>query len=791
MLYQTRIGAERYVLNILIIDDDALHGRSVRDLLAAHNYPAEVQTSGTHGVAELIRADRAGEPYHVVVLDLHIPDLPGLEVMRQIEAAELKCKIIILSGEQDLSSVAPVLNLGAVDYIPKPFQADQLINSISNAISRYALEKENARMQREAEENAELYKFLLNASPDLVYMLDPQGRFQFANAQLSSVFDRNMGELIGQPWQSLFERDTALQDDLEFLINERRTGARATQAAEFEYASDLGTHHTLELSAIGLYENEGEQFGQFLGSYGVIRDITDSKRTRKQLQQSQRKFYSLFVDSPDAVFISELASGAIIERNPQFVALKASVEAGDDDTDHFLWSEHHTRSEFIAALETTPNQLEWNIETELGPKTHFFEIRARRLELEGQICVLATLRDRTAEREAEQDRLAIQRQLQQAGRMEAIGQVAGGIAHDFNNILASIIGYTELVINARSRLDDEQINQYLDEVVTAGHRAKDLISQMLTFTRARRGEARSIDVTQTITDVSRMLRAAIPSSIDLETEFSTDLDPVAIDPIQLQQIIINLLINARDAIDGNGKIEVIAENAPVEGHCAACHKTLDGDYLQISVVDSGHGIKPDIVDKIFEMYFTTRDPDTGTGFGLWMVNNLVHENHGHISVRSEENEGTAFTIHLPRQRDRVVEEAVVNVAKPRIKGRILVVDDEVSVANFIGEVLRDKGYPTVVFTDSPQALDYLENNLDSVALLLTDGSMPLITGTDLAGYAKSHAPELPVIFITAFNHNEQALKEIGVDRFLQKPFSINEMVEAVQELTGATLQEPA
>lgn len=202
------------------------------------------------------------------------------------------------------------------------------------------------------------------------------------------------------------------------------------------------------------------------------------------------------------------------------MALRESVGAKDDGSDSFLWSAEDPQANFLNSLATQPQPVEWRIETNLGGVAQHFELSARQLLLEGETCIIATLRDRTTERRAEQDRLALQRQLQQTGRMETIGQVAGGIAHDFNNILASIIGYAELVMNARSRLEDQQIDQYLYEVVTAGHRAKDMISQMLNFTRAKRSGATAVDVTETITDVSRMLRKAIPSSIDLHADYA-------------------------------------------------------------------------------------------------------------------------------------------------------------------------------------------------------------------------------------------------------------------------------
>ena len=788
-----RNGANRGVLlNILIVDDDALHARSVRDLLAAHNYSANLATSGTEGLKTLQAAHDAGTPYEVLILDLNIPDLSGVQILSEIQQSGIGCKTIILSGERELKTVTPILRLGALDYLPKPFDAAQLVNSVGNALSRHRLEKENKEMQQEADESARLYRFLLNASPDLIYLVDPNGHFQFANHHLDGLFGNTDDTLVGQSWTTLFKSQPDLLDRLKHRFVERRTGSRATMAQEFDYQSDLGTKHNLELSAIGLYERDVSSEGEriYLGTYGVIRDITESRRTRRQLQQSQQKFYSLFVDCPDAVFIAKIDDGQIVERNPTFVSLRNQLGAEDDGTDHFLWTPDQPRSEFIAALNDTPMRVEWQIETPTEDGEHSLEVTARSLELEGEACMIATIRDRTAEKQAELDRLNTQRQLQQAGRMEAIGQVAGGIAHDFNNILASIIGYTELVLNRRRRFTDEQIDQYLDEVVTAGHRARDLISQMLKFTRAESNDARPIDVTETIEDVSRMLGAAIPSLIDLDTRFEEDLPPVKINPAQLQQIIINLLINARDSITGHGRIEVVVSRSQDEPRCRVCNDQVSGEQVVISVTDTGHGILPELIDKIFDMYFTTRESESGsgTGFGLWMINNLVHEHGGHITVSSEINAGTTFSVFLPAQAVPALSPSTLQIPAPKIAGRILVVDDEISVANFIGELLRDKGYPTVVLTESPKAISYLQDNIDDVALLLTDGSMPLVTGVELAEFAKSRNPDLPIVFITAYSkaHSIRALKKIGIDRYLQKPFSIDELLTIVSTLVTTT-----
>lgn len=721
-----------------------------------------------------------------------------MEILSEIQKSGLNCKTIILSGERELKTVTPILRLGALDYLPKPFDATQLVNSVGNALSRYQLEQENERMQHEASESARLYRFLLNASPDLIYMLDPDGRFQFVNHHMDGVFGPAVDTLIGKPWTTLFKNQPELHDRLKHHFVERRTGSRATLAEEFDFQSELDTNHNLELSAIGLYERDPSSADKqdHIGTYGVIRDVTESRRTRRQLQQSQQKFYSLFVDSPDAVFIARLDDGQIVERNPTFVALCRDLGANDDGTDHFLWTLDQPRSEFVKALDASPERVEWLIETPSTEGGRSLEVTARSLDLEGVACMIATVRDRTAEKQAELDRLNTQRQLQQAGRMEAIGQVAGGIAHDFNNILASIIGYTELVLKRRQGFTDEQIEQYLDEVITAGHRARDLISQMLKFTRAESADTRVIDVTETIDDVSRMLRAAIPSLIELDTRFEEGLPAVNINPTQLQQIIINLLINARDSIKGYGRIEVDVTHGHADSTCRVCGEKIEGEQVVIGVSDSGHGILPEIVDKIFEMYFTTRESESGsgTGFGLWMINNLVHEHGGHITLDSQIDVGTTFRVHLPAQASTAQQTRRVAAPIANISGRVLVVDDEISVANFIGEVLRDKGYPTVVFTESPKAMSYIQDNPDEVALLLTDGAMPLVSGIELAEFAKSRAPDLPIVFITAYSKSQsvQALKKIGVDRHLEKPFSVDEMLSVVSELiaSGETVTSP-
>ncbi len=760
---------------ILVVDDDAAHAESVRQLLLAHRYSVEVETDP--GTA-LRRAE--ANPPAILVLDLNMPGMSGVELLEKLVQVNHSTKAIVVSGEQAHTTMSPLLRLGAYDFIGKPFAPDRLLRSVGHALEQWQLEQDHNAMKLREERTNELNRFLLDAFPDLLYMLDGDGNFTFINNRLEYVFETDRGALAGRSWQTLFS-DPELRKRLQNQINERREGSRKTRQLEFEVRSRTGGTVLIQCSARGLYRpGPGSAADRFVGTYGVLQDVTDARQARREQLQSQRKFQALVMESPDAVFISRTDSGDVLEANDIF----RGWQAGDSNTDHFLWPSQAARDEFIDALRRSPEHLSLSVERLLEGDSHYLEINARLLELEDVDCMLATVRDRSRERQAELQQQELQFQLQQAGKMEALGQLAGGIAHDFNNILASIIGYAELVLTSRHRLDDTKIDGYLREVVTAGHRARDLISQMLTFTRASRGEPRPLDIGEAIEDVSRMLRAAIPSTIRIETIIAPGLRAVRLDAMQFQQVIMNLMINARDSITGTGRITLRLDEADSCPDCQICGERLSGRHVAVSVEDTGHGIKTDDLLHIFEMYFTTREPGKGTGIGLWLVDGMVHTAGGHLSVDSAPGQGTRFTLHLPFEPE-AKPPAIAPTSTGRVGGRIVVVDDEVTVSSFLGEILRHSGYETVVFNESPKALDYLVQHLDDVALLLTDQAMPMLSGLDLAQFVKGRRPELPVVLITGFSqaHDARKIEEIGVDHYLIKPFGIETLLEVVRSAT--------
>ncbi|HEX5636944.1 MAG TPA: ATP-binding protein, partial [Gammaproteobacteria bacterium] len=365
---------------------------------------------------------------------------------------------------------------------------------------------------------------------------------------------------------------------------------------------------------------------------------------------------------------------------------------------------------------------------------------------------------------AEQEAHELRDQLIQATKMEAVGHLTAGIAHDFNNMLGAILGYTELTqhVIASGKLQDT--STYLAAILKAGNRAKELIAQMLTFSRKSTVAANDVPVillAPIIKEVVSLLRSSIPSTIDLNYQLGADDLQACIHPVHLHQIIINLGINARDAIGEYGKIEIsLSARHDNEQVCDSCKHPFGGDYVQLTVRDNGSGIPKDILARIFDPFFTTKGVGKGTGMGLSVVHGLVHTVGGHILVESSGN-GTAISILLPVVNASLSAPDTTAYSLPKslelLKGiRILVVDDEPTMATMMQEVLNLHGANVTLFNDPLQALASLENNPQQVDLVITDETMPGLSGMHLATKMLAINPALPIILCTGYSENASA-----------------------------------
>jgi len=388
------------------------------------------------------------------------------------------------------------------------------------------------------------------------------------------------------------------------------------------------------------------------------------------------------------------------------------------------------------------------------------------------------------QRQADEALQQLESQLQRAERMEAIGTLAGGIAHDFNNILGAIMGYTEL-----ARMDMPETSRAaakLDEVLKAGTRAKELVRQILTFSRQTKKEAKPLEVSLVVKEALKLLRASIPTTIEIRKKIATGPNIVMADPTQIHQIVMNLCTNAAQAMQETGGILTI-ELTGVEIDIATAHQYVGlepGPYVRISISDTGKGMDPQVRERIFDPFFTTKDPGKGTGLGLSVVHGIVKACKGAITVYSEIGKGSTFHVYLRKIESMKAPEPEKVEALSTGTECILFVDDEEALARLGKETLRELGYDAVCRTSSIEALEAFRAQPERFDLVITDQTMPNMTGKDLAKEIMAIRPGIPVIVCTGYSQvfSEEEANDIGISAFLMKPVSIRELGKTIRQV---------
>ena len=374
-------------------------------------------------------------------------------------------------------------------------------------------------------------------------------------------------------------------------------------------------------------------------------------------------------------------------------------------------------------------------------------------------------------------------QLQQVMKLQAIGTLAGGIAHDFNNILFPIVGYTELTMDDVP--EDSQARKNLAEVLKATNRAKELVQQILTFSRQNGQERKPLKVQSLIKEALKLLRATIPSSIEIHSSVQEDCGLIKGDPSQIHQVVMNLCTNAYHALqDTGGKLEVSLKEASLSYEQSLQMVGMKvGRHLELIVKDNGHGMTPQVLERIFEPYYTTKEQGKGTGLGLSVIHGIIKNHGGDVSVRSRPGQGSTFSVYLPVIDDMDVEiEPLMTAGATNGNERILLIDDEEQIIDFERRILESLGYEVTPKTDSEEALAEFSARPDRFDLVITDMTMPKITGDRLARRLMDINPQIPVILCTGFNEaiTEEKALAMGIDKFVMKPIVKNELANTIR-----------
>ena len=375
----------------------------------------------------------------------------------------------------------------------------------------------------------------------------------------------------------------------------------------------------------------------------------------------------------------------------------------------------------------------------------------------------------------------LETQLRQAQKMEAIGHLTGGIAHDFNNILTGIMGYIVMAQEWQEGDGDEQLRRYLERAQNSVQRARDLIQQMLTFSRGQHGEPRPLALDTVVGESLGLLKSTLPSSLEFTLESEPELPEVMADPVHVEQVLMNLCINARDAMQGSGRLAIALRSVDIAsgGVCASCRKPLRGHYVELTVRDSGPGISPEVADRMFEPFFSTKGVGKGSGMGLSTVHGIVHDGGGHILLDTEPGRGSAFRLLLPP-----LARAPASPSEPPrsegmqragdrapLHGKVLLVDDDPDVREFMADRLSSWGIEVSVCVNAVEALDYFMDIEPPFDLLVLDQIMPKMTGMEFAALVLERFPELPVILYTGYSDDltEAHARALGIRALVHKP----------------------
>ncbi|MBW1782849.1 MAG: response regulator [Deltaproteobacteria bacterium] len=511
----------------------------------------------------------------------------------------------------------------------------------------------------------------------------------------------------------------------------------------------------------------------------------------EELRESERKYRQFVRCAPAGICELDLINGRIVHVNDIFSDYTGYSREDLLNMNFVDLLTEESRYRFAVNIEKSTDEEEAPATTEYTMKgkdgKELWVMTNTRATIDkGQPVKLSVvLNDITELKIVKQKEEALEAQLRQAQKMEAIGSLAGGIAHDFNNVLFPIIGYAELIMDDVP--EGSKARKNLNGILKAANRAKDLVQQILAFSRQVEKERRPVQIQSIIKEAGKLLRSSIPKNIEIRQEIEKDCRPVMADPVQIHQVIMNLCTNAYHAMrEKGGVLKVTLMEEEIGGDDLKADLGLfPGTYLKLTVSDTGHGMDKTVMSRIFDPYFTTKAPDEGTGMGLSVVHGIVKGHGGEIEVQSEPDKGTVFHVHLP-----IIDiqdfEPEVRYQEP-IRGgseRILVVDDEELIIQMLEQILEDLGYHVTPRTSSVEALKAFEAQPDRFDLVITDMTMPNMTGAELAPRLLKIRPDIPIIICTGFNEmiDEKRAKAMGIRAYVGKPVVIHEIARTIRKV---------
>ncbi len=697
------------------------------------------------------------------------------DVLKQLKARNLAIPLVVISNEMEAEDMCQLMADGARDYVARQDMV-RLIPVVEREMTTFDDRRKSRYTEYNLRQSETYFRTLIENTSDGIGILATDGTIRYESPSVEKMLGYTPEELIGKNVFDYIHPDDIRRVVISFVKGLKSLNSR-TRKIHYRIRHKNGSWRTLETRGRYL-EKDGEIDG-IVVNYWDITDKAEADKDRKtalaQLRASEERYRSLFEGSRDAVFMSQL-NGMFIDINPAGIEMLG----------------YTSREELLATdivgeiyLNSSDQKL---MESELHDKGHLkdFELQLQHRQgfvLTVLVTAIADLNERNdlvgyhgIMRDIT-ERKKLREQLARAQKLEAIGTLAGGIAHDFNNILAIILAFTELT---RDEIEEgSEPDLYLNHIVNAIKRAKELIRQILTFSHQMDRTREPVQIHIVVEETLKMLRASIPSLIEVKQHIDKNCSGVLADPTQIHQVVMNLATNAYQAMrEEGGVLEVNLDMVDNDTYLIEPPEILPkGKYLRITVRDTGHGMDAETKARIFDPFFTTKQLGEGSGMGLSVVHGIVKAHNGVITVNSHASVGSTFNVYLPQHEGAINADDASPVEVPLGKERVLLIDDNRELARVEGRVLERLGYQVTIDDSSVSALDRFNEDPAAWDLVITDQAMPKMTGVNLAREMMKIRPDIPVILLTGYSDivTAEKAKSMGIREFVMKPVLSQEL----------------
>jgi len=759
------------LLRVLYVEDSERDSALLGRHLARAGYEVKSERVDT---AETMNSALISQDWDIILCDYSMPRFNSLAALALLKQVDKDIPFIIVSGTIGEEAAVEVIRAGAHDYLMKD-NLTRLVPTIERELHEARERHARRTAEKALRESEDRYRDLVENSHDLICTHDLEGRLLSINQTAArslgfapdALLGRNIREALLPEFVDRFDHYMSALlkrgDARGLMALKTRTGERRV----WEYSNSL----RIEGVAVPIVR-------------AVAHDVTEKKRAEAALRKSEDRYRDLVENARDIIYTHDLNGNyTSINRAGEQITGYSREEALTLNLTQIVAPQFlKTVRKMLEGKRADEKETIYDLEIVAKDGRHVaVEVNTRFIYQDGEpVGMQGIARDVT-------ERKQLEEQFRHSQKMEAVGMLAGGIAHDFNNLLTAITGYSDLGL--RRIRGEDPLRHNLEEIKKAGERAASLTRQLLVFSRKQVLQPKVLDLNWLVLDLGKLLRRLIGEDVELRTAPGANLGSVRADPGQIEQVIVNLAVNARDAMPQGGTLTIETGNVYLDAEYAGQHITvIRGPYVMLAVTDNGIGIDEQTRAHIFEPFFTTKEIDKGTGLGLSTVYGIVKQSGGNIWVYSEVGRGTTFKIYLPR-----VDESAGKIAN-RIESEedlhgtetILIAEDEQVLRDLARQVLEVYGYRVLQAATGSEAMLICESHKEPIHLLITDVVMPKMSGRELADRLGRLRPEMNVIYMSGYTNSAIVHQGVLDDdaTFIQKPFAPEDLARVVRKVLG-------